>query len=145
MKTLCEYRGKKYSIRQLAELAGVPYSLMVYRVNNYKTIEECMKPKKNRGGSTYEICGKSYTMSELRKITGLPSKTIYNRLEKWGLNETVFLPRGAHKRYKRFVIDGKPYTIFEICEITGCPIKTVRWRLYQYGLTAKVLQPKQRG
>ena len=73
-----EYKGKGYSIKELAEMAGLSYST-VYKRLKRMSIEEALNKKAIK---KYEYKGKYYTIAELADMANVPPSTMRSRLEK---------------------------------------------------------------
>ena len=100
-----EWKGRLYTVQELAEIAGINAKTMSCRLDRYKTMAEVMaveppkkktttsaqKPKKasltkKRGKKIklYLYKGDYYNASELARLVGMPRNTLHQRLKIFG-------------------------------------------------------------
>lgn len=101
-KTLYEYKGKEYSLKQLAEMSeGLSEATIYQRIKDRKwTVERAVEtpklehvnnPNKNRENfKKYTYLGQEMTMQELSELSGIHRRTIETRLESgWALEDAL--------------------------------------------------------
>lgn len=99
-----EWKGRLYTVQELAEIAGINAKTMSCRLDRYKTMAEVMavepsekktasgaqKPKKasltkKRGKiKLYLYKGDYYNVSQLSRLVGMPKNTLHQRLKIFG-------------------------------------------------------------
>lgn len=99
-----EWKGRLYTVQELAEIAGINAKTMSCRLDRYKTMAEVMavepagkkaasgtqEPKKQsltkkRGKiKLYFYHGEYYNASELSRLVGMPRNTLHQRLKIFG-------------------------------------------------------------
>jgi hypothetical protein len=87
-----EYKGKQMTVKQLADLSGVPsltlrsrlFGCEVVTADHLKPSEPRKEPRRVRFAADREYCGlkvgNTYTVSEIARAAGLNSRTMHNRL-----------------------------------------------------------------
>lgn len=99
-----EWKGRLYTVQELAKIAGIDAKTMSCRLDRYKTMAEVMavepagkkaesgtqEPKKQsltkkRGKiKLYFYHGEYYNASELARLVGMPRNTLHQRLKIFG-------------------------------------------------------------
>ena len=82
-----EYKGKDYSIKELAEMAGLPYHTVYKRLKRMPA-EDALK-KEYLSVKRYEYKGKEYTIPELAKMADTTDSAIRNRLKRMTVEEAL--------------------------------------------------------
>lgn len=72
-----EYQGKKYYVKELAQIAGCSRQEMSYRLFNSKTVEEAINYKK------LKINGNYYSRIELAKMVGISYSAMQKRVSEY--------------------------------------------------------------
>lgn len=89
-----EYKGKVYTIAELARIARCSYYTMIHRLNHCETVEECMHTSfKSRKKHKYN--GREYTSKELAEKTHCSEKAMRSRGFRHGIKEAV---EGEYKK-----------------------------------------------
>lgn len=88
------YRGKHYTIAELAKLSGYSYGCIYARLGLYSDIEDVMRvPKKTLKGEKFLYKGKMYRLRELAKFSKVGISSLTKRIkEGWPVDIAVELP-----------------------------------------------------
>lgn len=91
-----EWKGRLYTVKELADIAGIHERAMNRRLDRFKTMDEVMSvepqaprlrklPEKDRiRNKLWLFEGSYYTASELARATGINRKTMWQRLRLFG-------------------------------------------------------------
>jgi hypothetical protein len=92
------YQGKQVSAKELAQLTGLPYSLVSCRMANYWTADDIINtPQRTRKARelTLEWEGKTLNTYDVAALTGLPRTTVSSRMSQgWTAYEVINTPYG---------------------------------------------------
>lgn len=104
-----EYRGKKYTMKELSKLSGLRYSVIQNRIaNNWDIDDVVTKPLKKPRKYMYK--GEYYTVKELSEMCGITTKLIHDRLRKGlPIEEVLKKPK---KRIPKEPVEIKPKFYF---------------------------------
>ena len=83
MRMYYEYKGEKYLLKELAEIAGCSRQEMSYRLFNSKTVEEAIHYGK------IKINGNYYSRIELAQMAGVSYSTMQKRVSKYFFNKNL--------------------------------------------------------
>lgn len=88
------YRGKYYTIPELAKLSGYSYGCIYARLSFYSDIEDVMRvPKKTLKGEKFLYKGKMYRLRELVKFSKVGIISLAKRIKDgWPIDIAVELP-----------------------------------------------------
>ena len=84
------WRGKEYTMQELADLCGVAYDTMRKRMWMTKGDVEQATAAPKGAAKLHPYNGEMLTISQISRITGIPAQRIYNRIHKgWSLEEAA--------------------------------------------------------
>lgn len=83
MRMYYEYKGGKYLLKELAEIAGCSRQEMSYRLFNSKTVEEAIHYGK------IKINGNYYSRIELAQMAGVSYSTMQKRVNEYFFNKNL--------------------------------------------------------
>lgn len=95
-----EYKGRKYSPRELSELKNIKYSTLINRLYKGMTVEEAIETPlyAKRNKPKYKYKGRLYYLSELMKFTKLSRSTVEKRLRQgWEVEDALTRPKHYRK------------------------------------------------
>ena len=98
------YNGKLYSMEQLADMAGVPLGTMYARIKYYgftvARAVETPKPRRGTKPDRHTYAGRSLTLSEWSKLSGIPAKTLNRRISSygWTIEQALCFPSLEQRR-----------------------------------------------
>ena len=128
-----EYNGKVYTIKELAEMAGLPYHTVYVRLKKMsveealnKTVIKKEKVLNKKAIKKYEYKSKYYTIAELADMANVPYATMHSRLKKMPVEEALYK---EYPTEKRFEYKGKEYTIPELAKMADTTDSAIRNRL----------------
>lgn len=120
-----EYKGKSYTIKELAEMAGLPYDTVYGRLKRMPVDEAVERDKwHKKPKNKYEYKGKEYSIKQLSEIAGVPYSTMQHRLSIMPVEQAV---KSQKIEYK-----GKEYSITTLARLArtsnfkmACRLKTM--------------------
>lgn len=95
-----EYKGRKYSPRELSELKNIKYSTLINRLYKGMTVEEAIETPiyAKRNKPKYKYKGRLFYISELMKFTKLSRSTVDKRLRQgWEVVDALTRPKYYRK------------------------------------------------
>lgn len=95
-----EYKGKKYSPKELSLLKNIKYSTLINRLNKGMTVEEAIETPiyAKRNKPKYKYKGRLFYISELMKFTNLSRTTVDKRLRQgWEVEDALTRPKHYRK------------------------------------------------
>ena len=119
-KNKYEYKGKEYSIKQLSEIAGVPYSTMQHRLS-IMPVEQAVKSQK------IEYKGKEYSITTLARLARTSNFKMACRLKTMSVEDAVETLR--KENIIMYEYNGKEYTVRELADMAGIKYHAMYQRL----------------
>lgn len=79
-----DYKGNKYTIKELAQLAGCTQSAFKSRLHNGYSVKDAVEMHFNseKYSKKYKYKEKQYTLKQLGELAGCKPATIYRRIER---------------------------------------------------------------
>lgn len=95
-----EYKGKKYSPKELSLLKNIKYSTLINRLHKGMSVKEAIETliyaKRNK--PKYKYKGRLFYISELMKFTNLSRTTVEKRLRQgWEVEDALTRPKYYRK------------------------------------------------
>lgn len=131
-----EYKGKKYNIKELSEITGLPKTTIRARYLRDISYEKQYKQKRKY---IYEYNSNIVSLDELSKITSLPKTTLSARAKR----ESSFDKPYKEKKEYYFDYNGKKYSLTELSKISGIKRYTLYKRVFKYNWTIEEAMNRQ--
>jgi len=139
---LLEYNGQQYTIKQLAELAGVTIKAMRSRLRRNSNVADCLKnPGTKEKLHSYQ--GNKYTVKQLAKMAGCSVCAMHKRIYDKG-SENCMTLKGQGAKANAYEHNGKQYTASELAKKYGVGVTGVRRNIRVYGVDKAVEMAKER-
>lgn len=128
---LYEYKGKQYTIKELAELSGHSIIALRHRLDKGLSVKEAVEKSAGPLTKKYDYKGNKYTLEELSQLAGCTKNAFKARLNMgYSIKEAVERSfNGAEKKSKKYDYKGKQYTLRELGELAGCKATTIYARI----------------
>ena len=149
---LITYKGKARTISAWAQALGIADITLRNRLRSGWSVKAALTTpvdeKKNTKTSAprkYSYDGKSMTLSEWEKHTGIPYYVLADRLrklDKWSIGEALTAPNRSLKAKKRITYNGETLPVREWARRIGVPTNIIYSRMRRTDDLSRILIPK---
>ena len=146
------FNGKTLSLREWAKCLGIAEITLRNRLRSGWSVKAALATpvdeKKNTKTSAprkYTYNGKSMTLTEWEKHTGIPYYVLADRLRKldrWSIGEALTAPNRSLKAKKRITYRGETLPVREWSRRIGVPTNIIYSRMRRTDDLSKILSPK---
>lgn len=124
-----DYKGKKYNIKELSKILGLPKTTIVSR---YRRKTNLTQPYLEKKEYYFDYNGKKCSLTELSKISGIKRSILYQRVFKynWTIEEAMNRQvMNCKKDIKLYEYNGNYYNITDLAKILGIGRTTLQYRI----------------
>ena len=142
------YNGKSLTLEEWSKETGVSKTTLASRIGILKwSLEKALTtpPKSSKNSKKYTHNGKSLTLEEWSKETGINKATLYSRIGilNWSLEKALTTPLISNKNTNKYTYNGRSLTLDEWSKETGISksVLVTRMETHKWSLERALTTP----